>query len=99
MSRMHNPPHPGEFLRAVYFEPHGLSLNQVARQMGIAPSTLSRLLSGKSMVTSRMAIMLSQAFGRSPESWLNMQNAFDLWRERQGDNLPELERIELREVG
>lgn len=42
--RMHNPPHPGEFIREVYLEPHNLSLRFVATKLKVSTSTLSRLI-------------------------------------------------------
>lgn len=44
---MHNPPHPGEFIREVYLEPFGISSRQLASSLGVSPSTLSRLLKGE----------------------------------------------------
>lgn len=47
---MHNPPHPGEFIANVYLEPFGLSGRELAKKLDVAPSTLSRVLSGMSRV-------------------------------------------------
>ena len=41
---MHNPPHPGEFIAQVYLEPNGLSGRELALKLGVAASTLSRIL-------------------------------------------------------
>ena len=56
--RIHNPPHPGEFIRGVYLEPYHLSIRYVAAKLKIAPSTFSRLVKGESNVSSEMAIRL-----------------------------------------
>ncbi len=48
---MHNPPHPGEFIREVYLEPFGISSRQLASSLGVSPSTLSRLLKGDSGIS------------------------------------------------
>ena len=79
---MHNPPHPGEFITDIYLEPNGISGRELAVNLGVAPSTLSRVLKGTSRVTPEMALRLSVALGRSPESWLAMQHNYDLWQER-----------------
>lgn len=84
---MHNPPHPGEFISGVYLEPFGLSGRDLAKQLDVSPSTLSRVLSGASRVTPEMALRLSKALGRSAESWLAMQDAHDLWVARQSLDL------------
>jgi len=76
---MFNPPHPGEFITATYLEPLELSGRELASLLGVAPSTLSRVLRGSSRVTPEMALRLSKALGRSAESWLAMQDAHDLW--------------------
>ena len=88
---MHNPPHPGEFITGVYLEPHGISGRELAEKLDVAPSTLSRILNGSSGVTPEMALRLSKAIGRSPESWLAMQDAHDLWIARKN--------VDLRRVG
>lgn len=51
-----------------------VSLREFARAMEIAPSTASRLLTGKAALTPEMAIKLSVVIGSSPEMWLNLQN-------------------------
>ncbi len=88
---MHNPPHPGEFITDIYLEPNGISGRELSVTLGVAPSTLSRVLKGTSRVTPEMALRLSVALGRSPESWLAMQDAYDLWNARQ--------HVDLRNVG
>jgi len=93
---MHNPPHPGEFIREVYLEPFQLTGRQLAAKLGVAPSTLNRVLKGHSSVSSEMALRLSKALGRSPESWLAMQNHFDLWQARNSVDLDAVQKIELR---
>lgn len=80
---MYNPPHPGEFITDIYLEPHGISGRELALKLDVAPSTLSRVLKGSSRITPEMALRLSKAIGRSPESWLAMQDAHNLWLARQ----------------
>jgi addiction module HigA family antidote len=87
---MHNPPHPGEFISEIYLEPFGISGRDMAGRLGVSHSTLSRILKGSSRVTPEMALRLSKALGRTPESWLAMQDAYDLWHARQSVNLSEV---------
>ena len=88
---MYNPPHPGEFITDVYLEPNGISGRELAAKLDVAASTLSRILKGTSRITPEMALRLSKAIGRSPESWLAMQDNHDLWVARK--------RVDLQRVG
>jgi len=90
---MHNPPHPGEFITDVYLEPNGISGRELAAKLDVAASTLSRILKGTSRITPEMALRLAKAIGRSPESWLAMQDMHDLWIARQQVNLQRVGRL------
>ena len=79
---MHNPALPGHFIREIYLRPRGLSIRACAGLLGIAPSTLGRLLNGSSRISPAMAQRLSRTLGRSPESWLIMQNMYDRWKDQ-----------------
>lgn len=92
---MHNPPHPGEFITAVYLEPNRISGRELADKLGVSPSTLSRVLNGSSRVTPEMALRLSKAIGRSAESWLALQDAHDLWLARGHVDLRGVGKLEL----
>lgn len=93
--KMHNPPHPGEFIRDVYLNELGVSSRTVAAKLKVSPSTFTRLLNGHSRVTPEMALRLSKTLGRSPESWLIMQNQYDLWQTRQTFDLDQVEKLDL----
>jgi addiction module HigA family antidote len=88
---MFNPPHPGEFITETYLEPFGLTGRKLASRLRVSPSTLARVLNGSSRVTPEMALRLAKVLGRSAESWLAMQAAYDLWTARQTVNVDELE--------
>lgn len=92
---MYNPPHPGEFISEVYLEPFGVSGRELAKQLDVSASTLSRVISGASRVTPEMALRLSKAIGRSAESWLAMQDAHDLWAARQSVDLGPVQPLRL----
>ncbi len=64
--KMHNPPHPGEFIREIYLEPLKVSYRTVAQKLNVSPSTFNRLIKGQSNVSSEMALRLSKTLGRSP---------------------------------
>jgi antitoxin HigA-1 len=92
---MYDPPHPGEFISEVYLEPFGVSGRELAKQLDVSASTLSRVISGASRVTPEMALRLSKAIGRSAESWLAMQDAHDLWVARQSVDLSDVGHLNL----
>ncbi|MDP6589891.1 MAG: HigA family addiction module antitoxin [Alphaproteobacteria bacterium] len=79
---MQNPPHPGGIVRRECLEPLGLSVTKAARALGVTRQALSELVNGKSGISIDMSIRLSKAFGSTPETWLGMQMAHDLWRAR-----------------
>jgi addiction module HigA family antidote len=92
---MYNPPHPGEFITQVYLEPNRISGRELAAKLGVAASTLGRILKGSSGISPEMALRLSKALGRSPESWLAMQYNYDLWQAKQRVDLAGVSKIEL----
>ncbi|MSR13175.1 MAG: addiction module antidote protein, HigA family [Gammaproteobacteria bacterium] len=91
---MHNPPHPGEFIRDVYLDPYELSIRSLAESLGVSASTLARIINEQSGISPEMALRLSKAIGRSPESWLAMQHNYDLWKAKQSTDLTGVTSIE-----
>ena len=92
---MHNPPHPGEFIKSVYLEQLGVTSRSVALRVKVSPSTFSRLIKGQSSISPGMALRLSKCLGRSPESWLLMQDSYDLWQAKQNVDLSGIEPLEI----
>ena len=90
---MFNPPHPGEFIKEVFLEPYGISYRTVATKLKVSPSTFHRLIKTQSNVTPEMALRLSKTLGRSPESWLIMQDNYNLWQAKQKLNIDEVEKL------
>ena len=78
-------------MRRQCLEPLGLSVTEAASGLGVTRQALSELVNEKSGISVDMAIRLSKAFGSSPETWLGMQMAYDLWQARD-----RIERIEVR---
>ena len=92
---MYNPPHPGEFIRETYIEPFKLSVRKVALNLEVSPSTLARLLNGDSNISPAMALRLAKTLGRSPESWLALQDQYDLWHAKRTTNLKKVKPLVL----
>ena len=92
---MHNPPHPGEFIQATYMEPFNLSCRYLAEQLDVAASTLNRVVKMQSGISPEMALRLSKSLGRSAESWLAMQDAYDLWQAKKRIKLGSVHKINI----
>jgi len=90
---MHNPPHPGEFIRETYIDPFDISIRSLAENLDVSPSTLARIVSTRSAISPEMALRLSKALGRSPESWLVMQHDYDLWQAKKSANLSDVRKV------
>src|SRR5271156_7106969 len=80
---MYNPPHPGEIVREDCLKALDLSVTEAAKGLGVTRKTLSSILNGHSGITAEMALRLSKAFGSTPEQWLQMQLAYDLWQAKR----------------
>ena len=97
--QQHNPPHPGALILRTYIEPFAeITGNKVADRLGVARSTFNRLLNGVSDVSPEMAVRLSGVLGGSAESWLTLQESYDLWKARQTVDTEKLERIDFSQV-
>ena len=81
--------HVGEFLKQAFIEPLGLSLEEAAYRCGTTESTLSRLLNKKSNLTPELAVKLEKGFGRTAESWMNIQTLYLIHQVKKsnGDSL------------
>jgi addiction module HigA family antidote len=97
--QQHEPPHPGALIQRTYIEAFSeISGNNIADRLGVARSTFNRLLNGVSDVSPEMAVRLSSVLGGSAESWLTLQESYDLWKARQTVDWKSLERINFNRV-
>ena len=91
MSKMYNPPHPGETLREDILPALGLTVTQAAVQLNVTRAALSRVLNGRAAISPEMALRLEAWLGvengGSADLWLGQQAAFDLWKARQAGSL------------
>lgn len=79
MTKMFNPPHPGETLREDVLPEIGLTVTDAAKQLGVSRVALSRMINGRSAISADMAIRLAQWLGGNAEIWLRLQMQYDLW--------------------
>lgn len=82
MTRMMNPPHPGETLRDDVLPALGMTVTDAAQALGVTRTALSRVLNGKAGISPEMALRLEAwlgvEHGGRAEVWLRMQVAYDL---------------------
>lgn len=87
MSRMFNPPHPGETLREDVLPALGLTVTDAAAQLGVTRAALSRVLNGRAALSPTMALRIENWLGiengGSADAWLSQQTAYDLWQARE----------------
>ncbi len=87
MSRMFNPPHPGETLREDVLPALGLTVTDAATQLGVTRAALSRVLNGRAAISPVMALRLECWLGLEngghADAWLAQQTAYDLWQARE----------------
>lgn len=95
---MFNPPHPGEILREDILPSYNMSLREFAGRIGVAPSTLSRVLNCESAISPEMALRLEKALATSATMWLNMQQDYDLWQLRRKLHLDDIHKISVTET-
>jgi addiction module HigA family antidote len=71
-------PHPGETIREDYLVPLGMSVNQLAKALGIGAARLNEIVRGRRGISADTALRLARYFGTSAEFWLNLQSLYDL---------------------
>ena len=81
MTRMHNPPHPGEVLQdTVLRADGGLTVTAFAKRLGVSRVAFSRVLNGRAAISAELALRLAAALGGSAKTWLRMEASYDLWQ-------------------
>lgn len=75
---MIKPPHPGETIKEDYLAPLGMSVNRLAKALGIGAARLNEIVRGERGITADTALRLARYFGTSAEFWLNLQSLYDL---------------------
>lgn len=78
--KIRKPTHPGTILDEHYIKPLNLNLNDLADLLEISRNTLYKIRKGLARITPEIAIHLAQAFGTTPDLWLNLQQKYDLWK-------------------
>ncbi len=77
--RKRRPTHPGELLREEIVPAAELTQAELAARLGVSPRSVSDLLNERRSLTPDMAHRLARVFKTSPEFWMNLQQAVDIW--------------------
>ncbi|MGH8247552.1 MAG: HigA family addiction module antitoxin [Gammaproteobacteria bacterium] len=89
MARFLDPILPGEILHEDFLNPLGMSINEVARKLGVPANRISAIVNGKRALTADTALRLERYFGVDAQTWLNLQSNYELRmaRRRVGDRV------------
>jgi addiction module HigA family antidote len=74
--------HPGEILQGDFLKPLGLSQYALAKAIGVSPRRINEIVKGQRGITTDTALRLATFFGTDPQSWLNLQNHYDMGQAR-----------------
>ena len=77
------PFHPGEILLKEFLEPMELSQVELAHRMGVPVQRVNTLINGKRDISAETAILLSRVLKTTPEFWMNLQDARDLYEAQE----------------
>ena len=90
--RLLPPPNPGRVLRQQIERDHGIAQDKLADALGVSRFTVNQVLNGRRAISPEMALRLERVIGTTPDMWLRLQAAFDLFeaRDKLGAKLDEL---------
>jgi addiction module HigA family antidote len=77
-AKLLDPIPPGEILSEEFMKPLSISINALARDIGVPPNRISEIVGGKRAISADTALRLGKYFGVSPEIWLGLQSDYDL---------------------
>jgi addiction module HigA family antidote len=75
--------HPGEILRVEFIEPLNITPYRLSKDIGVAQTRISEILSEKRSITADTALRLSRYFGNSAQFWMNLRTQYDLRQARE----------------
>jgi antitoxin HigA-1 len=81
--RKRKPTTPGEILREEFLVPLGMTQVELASRLGVPLQRINTIIDGRRAVTAETALLLAKVFKTTPEFWMNLQTAVDLWEARQ----------------
>ena len=83
MKKMLTPIHPGETIREDILNPLNMSVNQLAKALGVDASRLNEIVRGRRGITADTALRLARYLSTSAEFWTGLQADYELRVVRQ----------------
>lgn len=77
------PTHPGDILLHEFLEPMGLTQIELSHRMGVPVQRINTLVNGKRDMSAETAILISRVLKTTPEFWMNLQDACDLYKAKE----------------
>lgn len=90
---MKNHPHPGELLREDVLIPLGIEVTEAAQRLGVARTTLSRVINGHAGISPDVAVRLEQAGVSTARFWMNLQANYELAKVQEKER-PVVQRLQ-----
>ena len=84
----------GEFIKEDILNELDITQAQLANSLGVSYESLNQLINEKTCLTATMALRLSKFTKTSPEMWLNLQLAVDLWDARHNKEMAKIDKIQ-----
>ena len=78
--RRRAPTHPGAILREDVLPALRMSQQEFADRLGVSRVTVNTFLQERRDLSAELAARIAKLLGHTPESWIRMQEALDLWR-------------------
>ncbi len=72
------PVHPSEILKFEFMEPFGFSSNALAKAIGVTPARINEIVRERRNITADTALRLAQYYGTDAQSWINLQDQYEL---------------------
>ena len=76
--RDYAPIHPGEILLQEFLQPMGISQYRLAKDIGVSPMRISKIVRGERSITADTALRLARYFGMSVQFWIGIQSHYDV---------------------
>ncbi len=73
-----SPVHPGEILKHEFMEPFQLSSNALAKAIGVTPARINEIVRERRGISAETALRLARYFGTDAQSWMNLQDQYEL---------------------